>query len=288
MESKVISQRVENGILAVKEGAPMLKKILGWIKGEKGVDGLQVEVEGVRPRRPREEANKIEKNPVKQPDPICPHCGYEFEKMPSRKRKCPECKEEVIVRSKNKVKVLMTPVEARIFDAEKKEKARKKRLAGYLHMAQLEFKSLDDIKKRLEKRTGTKWSYEDTVWKVLNEAVIEGLAAQNYRGLQHVNFAMAHYERDHGRDCFESVREMHRMQLMEYLNEGYGRDGYKWKVRISGPCECPYCTEIKKRTFEIEEALDKMPFPSRECEVWTSEAFPFLGRYELETDGEER
>jgi predicted Zn-ribbon and HTH transcriptional regulator len=271
-------------ILAAEEGIPMLKKILGWVRGEKQVDGLRVEIEVVRPEPHREKTKKTEKSPVKQPDPICPHCGYEFEKLPSRKRKCPECTEEVLVRSKNKLKMLMTPVEAGAFDAEKKEKARKKKLAEYLYMAHLEFKSLDDVKECLKKKTGTRWTYEDMVWKVLNEAVIKGLAAQNYRVLQHVNFAMAHFERDHGRDCFESVKEMHRMRLMEYLSEGYGRDGYNWKVKVSASCECPHCSEIKERTFGMEEALEKTPFPSRECEVWTTGSFPFLGRYQLQTD----
>jgi len=36
--------------------------------------------------------------------------------MPASKRKCPECKKEVIVRSHNKIKILMTPEETLQFD----------------------------------------------------------------------------------------------------------------------------------------------------------------------------
>jgi hypothetical protein len=198
----------------------MFKKILGWIKGKPPEgSGLSVEIQMIKPEAPEVQPKKDKSPVLKQPDPVCHHCDYKFAEMPTNKKKCPECKKEVIVRSRNKIKILMTSEEARLFDAAKKEKARKKELAGYLHMANLEFKSLDEIKERLEKKTGNKWRYDDVVWRVLNEAVTEGLATKNYRDLQHVYFAMTHFLRDEGKDFFDTLQEMHRMQLMEYLQE---------------------------------------------------------------------
>lgn len=249
----------------------MLKKILGWIKGERSESsGLSVEIEMIKPEAPEVKPTKDKKPVLKQPDPACPHCGYRFAEMPASKRKCPECKKEVIVRSHNKIKTLMTPEDARQFDAAKKEAARKKRLAGYLHMANLEFKSLDDIKERLDKKTGSKWRYDDVVWRVLNEAVIEGLATKNYVGLQHVYFAMTHFLRDEGKDFFDTLQEMHRMQLMEYLQENAD-----YSVRVSTSCECPQCSTVKGKVFKVREALEKMPFPARGC----TNRFPLYGRY---------
>ncbi len=196
----------------------MFKKILGWVKGKpsEGSD-LSVEIEMVKPEAPEVPPTKDKKTALKQPDPVCPHCGYEFKEIPASKKKCPECRQEVIVRSRNKIKTLMTPEEAHQFDAAKKEAARKRKLAGYLLMANLEVKSLDDIKERLDKKTGSKWRFDDVVWKVLNEAVIEGLATKNYEGLRHVYFAMSHFLRDEGKDFFDTLKEMHRMQLWSLL-----------------------------------------------------------------------
>lgn len=263
----------------------MLKKILGWIKGKPSEgSSLSVEIEMVKPEAPKVQPTKDRKTAVKQPDPVCPHCGYKFVEMPASKKKCPECGKEVIVRSRNKIKTLMTPEEALQFDTEKKETARKRKLAGYLHMANLEFKSLDDIKERLDKKTGSKWRYDDVVWKVLNEAVIEGLATKNYRGLQHVYFAMTHLLRDEGKDFFDTLQEMHRMQLMEYLAEGYGASGYGWPVKFLTSCECPYCSKIKQKTFQIEKALESMPFPSRQCTECASGNFPFHAGYHVHVE----
>lgn len=178
----------------------MLKKILGWIKGKTSEgSSLSVEIEMVKPEASEVKPTKDKEIAFEQPDAACLHCGYRFAEMPASKRKCPECKNEVVVRSRNKIKILMTPEEAQQFDAAKKETARKTKLAGYLHMANLEFKSLDNIKERLEKKIANKWRYDDVVWKVLNEAVIEGLSTKNYVGLQHVYFAMTHFLRDEGR-----------------------------------------------------------------------------------------
>lgn len=234
----------------------MLKEIFGWIKGERFCDV--------------QKPTKDKKTMLEQPDPACPHCGYNFEVMPARRGKCPQCNKDVILRSRNKIKSLMTTEEARQIDAAKKESARKRKLAGYLDVANLEFKSLDDIKKRLEKKTGSKWRYDDLVWKVLNEAVAGGLAAKNYEGMRHVYFAMSHFLRDEGKDFFDTLQEMHRMQLMEYLQENAN-----YSVRVYTSCKCPQCGKVKGKVFKVRDALRKMPLPVKNC----TNRFPFCGRY---------
>ena len=68
----------------------MLNKILGWIKGERseGSD-LQVEIEMGNPESLEVLPMKDNESAPKQPDPVCPHCGYLLQEMPKRKRKCP-------------------------------------------------------------------------------------------------------------------------------------------------------------------------------------------------------
>ena len=47
-------------------------------------------------------------------DPICPYCGHKFEKMPGRKKECPECKKTFFVRTRpfDNKKVLVTSDQA--------------------------------------------------------------------------------------------------------------------------------------------------------------------------------
>jgi len=47
-------------------------------------------------------------------DPICPYCGHRFEKMPGRKKECPECKKTFFVRTRplDNKKVLVTSDQA--------------------------------------------------------------------------------------------------------------------------------------------------------------------------------
>jgi hypothetical protein len=166
-----------------------------------------------------------------------------------------------------------------LLDTEKKERAWKRKLSEYLCVANLEFKSLDEIKERLEKSTGSKWRYDDIAWKVLNEAIIEGLATKNYRGLQHVYLAMTHFLRDEGKDFFDTLQEMHRMQLMEYLEENAD-----YSVKVSTSCECAQCSKVKGKVFKVREALEKMPFPVKDC----TNRFPLYGRYLVDFENSNR
>ncbi|MEN6395957.1 MAG: hypothetical protein ABFC78_05685 [Methanoregula sp.] len=47
-------------------------------------------------------------------DPICPYCGHKFEKMPGRKKECPECKKTFFVKTRplDNKKVLVTSDQA--------------------------------------------------------------------------------------------------------------------------------------------------------------------------------
>ncbi len=68
----------------------MFKKILGWIKGERpGGSGLSIEIEMIKPEAPKVKPTKDKKAAPKQPDPVCPYCGYKFEEISAGRTKCP-------------------------------------------------------------------------------------------------------------------------------------------------------------------------------------------------------
>ena len=51
---------------------------------------------------------------VQNAEPVCPYCGFVFEVMPTRKRKCPQCKETIYRQSRppDNIKMLMTESQA--------------------------------------------------------------------------------------------------------------------------------------------------------------------------------
>ncbi len=155
----------------------MLNKILGWIKGERseGSD-LQVEIEMGNPESLEVLPMKDNESAPKQPDPVCPHCGYLLQEMPKRKRKCPHCRNEVVVRTDRGIKVLMTTEESRRLDTEKREALEKERLFNLLHSC-FNRESPEETSLRLEaKRKELSQSYGreltdgEVVWDLLNEA----------------------------------------------------------------------------------------------------------------------
>lgn len=68
----------------------MFKKILGWIKGEPSEgSGLQVEIQIVKPEAPEVQPTRDKKIVLKQPDPVCPHCGYKFAEDARQQKEMP-------------------------------------------------------------------------------------------------------------------------------------------------------------------------------------------------------
>ncbi len=57
---------------------------------------------GVRGCKITMTAKEIEKERT-EPIPICPYCDFKLDKMPSRKKKCPNCKEDIYVRFDPKI-----------------------------------------------------------------------------------------------------------------------------------------------------------------------------------------
>lgn len=48
--------------------------------------------------------------PIGNVEPICPYCGYKFDKKPAKKKKCPDCENFIYIRTRkyDKQKVLVT------------------------------------------------------------------------------------------------------------------------------------------------------------------------------------
>jgi len=96
--------------------------ILKWLLGAKtkpSQDTINIEVK-VKQIHDRQPAVKKRKPAPEAKPPKCPHCKFQFEKMPARKRKCPACKAVVLPRCSpsGKVKRLVTEEQAELWAVE--------------------------------------------------------------------------------------------------------------------------------------------------------------------------
>lgn len=85
--------------------------LLEWLFGKK--DTSTADAPKINPgfafHRPGPETSE-EYTAIGNAEPLCPYCGHKFEKMPGRKKECPECKKTFVVRTRplDNKRVLLT------------------------------------------------------------------------------------------------------------------------------------------------------------------------------------
>ena len=181
--------------------------------------------------------------------PICPYCKKSLDRIPQRKTKCPFCYEEIYVRSDPKIfnSTLLTKDEVIALDG-------LKTLTNY----GISEKDYFNKKEKLSAKFGCA-NPKDIIWGLYNDQVHEAIRTGNLSSLKFLNFDMALFLYNEGKDFFGCLQESQRMRLMEYKNKGVK------KVRVLSTGSCDVCKQLNDKIFTIDEALKKMPIPSREC-----------------------
>ncbi len=121
------------------------------------------------------------------PEPFCPYCGSELEKMPGRKKKCPDSGEFIFVRTRplDRKKVLIT--EDQIEQIEEQ-----RAIAGGWHDEFLDRKDkFEKERARLEEQFGSEPSHSDIRWSLWNKELIEHAVNGNWGFYRNVKFSMA-------------------------------------------------------------------------------------------------
>ena len=116
----------------------ILDRILKWFRKDLSHEEPKLSVTFNMVGQDYQPHPKRPKRKLIQADPICPYCGFNYETFPKTKKKCPECGEIVIMKSKDKIKRLFTVEQADEYDEEKLERARINGLRGYLSAAGLD------------------------------------------------------------------------------------------------------------------------------------------------------
>jgi DNA-directed RNA polymerase subunit RPC12/RpoP len=250
------------------------RMLLWWQKrrGKNSLDSMQVTVEMASPEYTPQPPKPRRK--LLQADPVCPYCGHKYEKIPSSKTKCPSCGEKVMVRSREKIKRLMTTDQAAAYDQEKKERAHLNKIRNYLSMARLDPDKLQIVQDQMMEDSGKEVSAEDAVLRIIESSLRDAKRSKDYEAATWICFARTHFLRDNDREFFSSLQEWHRMRLMDKQKEAL-RNREDIKLIVSPGCKCAECKKVDGRVVSIDQALRDLPLPVKGC----AKDFPFMGNY---------
>ena len=253
----------------------LLKRMLVWWQtrqSKHSVNRMQVTVDMALPQYTPKPPKRNRK--LVQADPVCPYCAHKYEKYPSTKTRCPSCNHLVIVRSRDKIKRLMTAGQASVYDYDKKESARINKARNYLSMARLDPDELQLVRERMTGGSGEEVTLEEVVMKVLESRLEEARRDRDFEAATWISFARTHFLRDNDREFFSSLQDWHRMKLLEKKQQAL-KDGWGWDLIVAPGCKCRECRKVDGRILSIDEALRELPLPVRGC----ANEFPFIGNY---------
>ena len=187
-------------------------------------------------------------NTKKESEAVCPYCKKVLKQKPKRKKKCPFCNNDIYVRSKQKIfsSTLLNKEDAIAIDELK-------------NLENFGIKNNDFInkKRKLSKKFGEEAKSADVIWGLFNELILK---TKNLHSLQVIYYDMALFLNKEGKNCFSVLQKSAKMELMKYKQRGIK----KVQILTSGS-SCEACQRLEAKVFTIEEALEKMPIPCKEC-----------------------
>lgn len=197
----------------------------------------------------------------------CPYCDVKFEKIPTRKKKCPECGEYIFVRW------------GKLYTEEGKNI--KDWLDNY-NMQELGVtrEMFNKTRKELSQEFGFVASVNDTLWRLLNRVVAN---ENSYRHKRMAYQAMESVLKSEGKNTDDIVAQAREMEFMEgkianeesakafrkellQVKENNNITGNQSVVRIltcNDEHVCDECKRLSKTTFTVDEALHTMPIPNK-------------------------
>ncbi len=208
------------------------------------------------------------KKPPDLPEPVgavCPYCKQILDKRPKRRKKCPSCGSYMYVRKRppnGERRVLVTEHEAEEIDSEWKQLHFRRKWLGMLQQYGIADEHFDTHRRRLRERFGQEPSDADVVWSLFHEALHGSMKSGDFQELRMLYFEMALFLYEEGRDFFHLLEQSQRMELTAYK-----QDGIVEKVRIlkTRATACEACKRLQGRVFALDEALEQMPIPCKDC-----------------------
>jgi hypothetical protein len=183
----------------------------------------------------------------------CPYCGETLEQKPQRKKKCPFCSNTIYVRSGK----LVTEKQANEIDKEREEEREK----GYIEDLCERFAfSAEEYQKREQelsgKMGGAKPNQVDVVLSLFNEGIVKRKYAKT--GIPYYDVAL--FLNENNKECFHILQQAIKMEL-----KGYQKQEFVTHVGITSSKGCALCEKLDGKIMTVEEALETMPIPNKDC-----------------------
>ena len=197
----------------------------------------------------------VEEQPV-----ACPYCGTVLDTPPKSSRKCPACRDKMVVRTRRSdgAKLYLTENDAKVFDAERKADAfRNKaiRAAADIGMDQTAFERTE--KELLAKSPG--YGPGDVFWALANKLLANQMRSGDWHGLSMTYFHQALWLHNEGRPYARL-----KVEAQKALAQSYVARLDRQELQIDARC-CPNCNKFNGRIYPIERAINEWPVPVDEC-----------------------
>lgn len=170
----------------------------------------------------------------------CPYCGAVLNPAPKKKRACPECSQDIYVRTTQKL------FESNLLT---KEQAL---AADFFKDLEYQGATVNDFKDARE-ALATKWGIDpqpyDVVWRVSNSLVTRA----EYPGM--VTFSQALYQLKRGNDPTPYLRAKYKSDT--------GADNSKYAILTNGCCTA--CSELENKPITAKEIAATQPLPNPQC-----------------------
>jgi hypothetical protein len=189
----------------------------------------------------------------------CPYCDYHFPVMPQRRELCPSCNKVIYVwySTTQNLKKLITEEEAHRITKEFSEHIEK---YEFLNKQETLEKTDDEIKQLqselLEKDPTT--TLDDAYLFLLNNKIRK---TRNNSEKSRLHNLKAMILDNSGKDFYPDLRESKRLELLHLKTHDFVK-----KVQIiTNPDSCKVCKRDSDHILTIEEALEHMPLPHKDC-----------------------
>lgn len=178
----------------------------------------------------------------------CPYCNNILNSIPKRKTKCKTCGNYFYIRTRldDKAKVIVTEKECSEIDL-----INSVLLSGVISEEEfIKAKKSEQIK-----------SNKDIIWRLFNEKILYLSKKNDLGGLADIYYHMAEFTHKEGRDSFYLLQQSAKCRLVNYKNLGVKTV----EILTTNPCE--YCKKMEGKKLGIQEALETMPIPAKECQM---------------------
>lgn len=193
------------------------------------------------------------------PPSACPYCGVVIDPPPARSRKCPDCRERIVVRTRRSdgAKVLLTEADAADFDEQRKAEAARNdaiRKSSNIGATPEDFANAE---RTVAQKFGTALP-RDVFWQLANEFAVRAMKSNDWHALSMVYWQQARLLYEEGKPHLDLAREASKASLQRYAHDGFVK-----QVEILCNC-CELCERDAGRKMSVQDAMEQLPIPHEE------------------------